>query len=222
MHDAVQVLAHCNERRLAVVPQGGNTGLVGGSVPAFDEVVLCTAGLNDIRTFDPVRSCRSRWSPVSGPAVCPAAVTAMDWLLRHRQPSITVAQFQPLCQALAALCTHMSPNAMAGVNLKLNGSQTTSVRGEGRLVMPSTCAIPAVKLIAHVMCQVSGILVCDAGCVLESLDNYLAERGFGVPLDLGAKGSCQIGGNVSTNAGDDNQACEWRCHPRGGGGALTR
>lgn len=25
------VLAHCNERRLAVVPQGGNTGLVGGS-----------------------------------------------------------------------------------------------------------------------------------------------------------------------------------------------
>jgi len=25
------VLRHCNERRLAIVPQGGNTGLVGGS-----------------------------------------------------------------------------------------------------------------------------------------------------------------------------------------------
>ena len=50
-----QVLAHCNARRLAVVPQGGNTGLVGGSVPMFDEVVLCTAGLSDIRSFDPVR-----------------------------------------------------------------------------------------------------------------------------------------------------------------------
>ena len=48
------MLAHCNERRLAVVPQGGNTGLVGGSVPAFDEVVLCTAGLKDIRHFDEV------------------------------------------------------------------------------------------------------------------------------------------------------------------------
>ncbi len=47
----------------------------------------------------------------------------------------------------------------------------------------------------------TGILVCDAGCVLEALDNYLNEQGFGVPLDLGAKGSCQIGGNVSTNAG---------------------
>ena len=50
-----QVLAHCDARRLAVVPQGGNTGLVGGSVPMFDEVVLCTAGLNGIRSFDPVR-----------------------------------------------------------------------------------------------------------------------------------------------------------------------
>ncbi len=58
--------------------------------------------------------------------------------------------------------------------------------------------------------QVSGILVCDAGCVLEALDNYLAERGFGVPLDLGAKGSCQIGGNVSTNAGDSSRACRLR------------
>ncbi|CAN0317560.1 unnamed protein product, partial [Ectocarpus sp. 13 AM-2016] len=29
-----RLLRHCNERRIAVVPQGGNTGLVGGSVPA--------------------------------------------------------------------------------------------------------------------------------------------------------------------------------------------
>jgi D-2-hydroxyglutarate dehydrogenase len=27
------------------------------------------------------------------------------------------------------------------------------------------------------------------------------ERGFIMPLDLGAKGSCQIGGNAATNAG---------------------
>jgi len=48
---------------------------------------------------------------------------------------------------------------------------------------------------------VSGILVCEAGCILEELDTWLRERGFIMPLDLGAKGSCQIGGNVSTNAG---------------------
>lgn len=34
-----QILKYCNYRLLAVVPQGGNTGLVGGSVPVFDEVI---------------------------------------------------------------------------------------------------------------------------------------------------------------------------------------
>lgn len=46
-----------------------------------------------------------------------------------------------------------------------------------------------------------GVLTCQAGCVLEQLESYLLEHGFMMPLDLGAKGSCQIGGNVSTNAG---------------------
>ena len=34
-----QILKYCNSRSLAVVPQGGNTGLVGGSVPVHDEVI---------------------------------------------------------------------------------------------------------------------------------------------------------------------------------------
>lgn len=37
--------------------------------------------------------------------------------------------------------------------------------------------------------------------MLENLSLYLEERDFIMPLDLGAKGSCHIGGNVSTNAG---------------------
>ena len=49
--------------------------------------------------------------------------------------------------------------------------------------------------------QVLGMLTCQAGCVLEQLDNHVGEHGHIMPLDLGAKGSCQIGGNVSTNAG---------------------
>ena len=51
--------------------------------------------------------------------------------------------------------------------------------------------------------QVSGTLVCQAGCILEHLDNQVGAQGFTMPLDLGAKGSCQIGGNVSTNAGTE-------------------
>ena len=34
-----------------------------------------------------------------------------------------------------------------------------------------------------------------------TLVRYLAEHGFMVPLDLGAKGTCTIGGNAATNAG---------------------
>ena len=49
--------------------------------------------------------------------------------------------------------------------------------------------------------EVSGALVVDAGVILEVADHYLAERNHIFPLDLGAKGSCHIGGNVATNAG---------------------
>jgi FAD/FMN-containing dehydrogenase len=66
----------------------------------------------------------------------------------------------------------------------------------------------------------AGILVADAGCILQSLTDYVAPHDHIMPLDLGAKGrcvcnarclsvlllihcvtSCQIGGNVATNAG---------------------
>lgn len=45
-------VAYCNEQHLAVVAQGGNTGLVGGSVPLADELVLSLRRLNRIRAFD--------------------------------------------------------------------------------------------------------------------------------------------------------------------------
>jgi len=47
----------------------------------------------------------------------------------------------------------------------------------------------------------SSVVRVQAGVVLEQLNDYLANHGLMVPLDLGAKGSCHIGGNVSTNAG---------------------
>eukprot|EP00750_Incisomonas_marina_P030018 INCI7256.11.p2 GENE.INCI7256.11~~INCI7256.11.p2 ORF type:complete len:386 (-),score=57.82 INCI7256.11:3120-4277(-) len=47
----------------------------------------------------------------------------------------------------------------------------------------------------------SGIVTCEAGTVLENLETWAAEHSLTVPLDLGSKGSCQVGGNVATNAG---------------------
>lgn len=96
-----EILKYCNSRKLAVCPQGGNTGLVGGSVPVFDEIVLSTQLMNKIEQLDPI----------------------------------------------------------------------------------------------------SGILVCQSGCVLEQLDDHARSHDLIMPIDLGAKGTCHIGGNVSTNAG---------------------
>jgi FAD/FMN-containing dehydrogenase len=41
----------------------------------------------------------------------------------------------------------------------------------------------------------------DAGCVLANLQGVADEHDRFFPLSLGAEGSCQIGGNLSTNAG---------------------
>jgi hypothetical protein len=49
-----KILKYCWENRIAVVPQGGNTGLVGGSIPKNDEVVLSLTNLSKVRSFDPV------------------------------------------------------------------------------------------------------------------------------------------------------------------------
>jgi D-lactate dehydrogenase (cytochrome) len=41
----------------------------------------------------------------------------------------------------------------------------------------------------------------EAGCILQSIQEAAAEADRLFPLSLGAEGSCQIGGNLSTNAG---------------------
>ncbi|GBP41344.1 D-2-hydroxyglutarate dehydrogenase, mitochondrial [Eumeta japonica] len=94
VEEVSQILTHCNAKKLAVCPQGGNTGLVGGSVPVFDEIVLSLALMNKIISLD----------------------------------------------------------------------------------------------------EISGSLVCEAGCILENLEQHAKEHNLIMPLDLGAKGTCHIGG----------------------------
>ena len=95
------VLAACAELGVPLVPQGGNTGMVGGGVPRAGEVVVSTERLATIEDFD---------------------------------------------------------------------ESAATVRVQ-------------------------------AGVVLEALQGFLAERGHTMPVDLGARGSCQIGGMIATNAG---------------------
>src|SRR5918995_1417226 len=104
--EVAALLALCHEAGVPVVPQGGNTGLVGGGVPddTGAMAVLSLGRLNPIRAIDP-----------------------------------------------------------------LNDTLTV-----------------------------------EAGCVLETVQKAAAEVNRLFPLSLGAQGSCQIGGNLSSNAGGVN------------------
>src|SRR5262245_29966974 len=104
--EAARVVELCAREGVAVVPQGGNTGLVGGSVPtgAQREIVLALGRMNRIRALD---------------------------------------------------------------------------------VLNDTVTV-------------------EAGCVLATVQRAADEAGRLFPLSLGAEGSCQIGGNLSTNAGGVN------------------
>uniref|UniRef100_A0A0N5C4C5 D-2-hydroxyglutarate dehydrogenase, mitochondrial n=1 Tax=Strongyloides papillosus TaxID=174720 RepID=A0A0N5C4C5_STREA len=101
MEEISEIVKYCYKENIAIVPQSGNTGLVGGSIPMFDETILSLRRLRNNFTFD----------------------------------------------------------------------------------------------------QTSGIVECDAGFILEEINDKLKEHGYMMPIDLGAKGSCFIGGNVATCAG---------------------
>ena len=91
----------CRKIGLSIIPQGGNTSMVGGSVPRNGEVILSLSRLNKIEHFD----------------------------------------------------------------------------------------------------QVSATVQVQAGVVLEDLQEHLGDSRCVFPVDLGARGSCQIGGMIATNAG---------------------
>lgn len=45
------------------------------------------------------------------------------------------------------------------------------------------------------------VLVAEAGCILQTAQEAAAEQGLQLAIDLGARGSCTLGGVIATNAG---------------------
>jgi FAD/FMN-containing dehydrogenase len=56
VHEVAAVVAYCDASRIALVPQGGNTGLVGGQTPdaSGHQIVLSLQRLKRIREIDPM------------------------------------------------------------------------------------------------------------------------------------------------------------------------
>ncbi len=73
---------------------------------------------------------------------------------------------------------------------------------EGAITQPDEMALSLERMNAiYEIDEAAKTVSVGAGVILENLRNAVAEKNLLFPLDIGAKGSCMIGGNISTNAG---------------------
>src|SRR5882672_4084828 len=101
-----EILKIANETSTAIVPQGGNTGLVGGQIPHNGEVVLSLQRLDKVREVD----------PVSNTITVEAGVT----LQRTREAAAQVDRLYPQLLPSEGTCT-------IGGNLSTNAGGTAAI-----------------------------------------------------------------------------------------------
>jgi FAD/FMN-containing dehydrogenase len=106
VEEVAAILKLANETKTAIVPQGGNTGLVGGQIPLNGEVLLSLMRLDKIREID----------PVSNTMTVEAGVT----LRRAREAAAEVDRLYPQLLPSEGSCT-------IGGNLATNAGGTTAL-----------------------------------------------------------------------------------------------
>ncbi len=92
------------------------------------------------------------------------------------------------------------------------GIVVTPQGGRTGLVQASTPSKGTANLVLNLgrmnqiraMDPVGDTVTVDAGIILETLRDKMADSGKLFPLSIGSKGTCQIGGNIATNAGGIN------------------
>jgi FAD/FMN-containing dehydrogenase len=104
--EVADILKLANEMSTPIVPQGGNTGLVGGQIAQHGEIVLSLNRLDRIREVD----------PVSNTMTCEAGVT----LQRAREAAAEVDRLYPQLLPSEGTCT-------IGGNLSTNAGGTAAL-----------------------------------------------------------------------------------------------
>jgi FAD/FMN-containing dehydrogenase len=90
--------------------------------------------------------------------------------------------------------------AGAGVRIVPQGGMTGLVGG-GVPVAPSLAVSMERMRAIEEIDAASACMIVQAGVTLENVQKAADEAGFFFPLDLGGRGTAQVGGNASTNAG---------------------
>jgi FAD/FMN-containing dehydrogenase len=104
--EVAAILKLANDSATPIVPQGGNTGLVGGQIPHHNEIVLSLNRLDRIREVD----------PTSYTITCEAGVT----LARARDAAAAVDRLYPQLLPSEGTCT-------IGGNLSTNAGGTAAI-----------------------------------------------------------------------------------------------
>jgi FAD/FMN-containing dehydrogenase len=122
----------------------------------------------------------------------------IDWRRRYHGRTLCVAR--PKTRDEVATLVRVCLDA--GVAIVPQGGNTShcgaGIPGEdGRSILISLSRMKAIRSID----PMNNTLIAEAGCVLKAVHEAASSVGRLFPLSLAAEGSCQIGGNLSTNAG---------------------
>ena len=122
----------------------------------------------------------------------------VDW--RKRTRGATLAVLRPSTTAeVAAVVRVCAEHEIGIVPQGGNTGQCAAAipSADGREVVLSLSRMNRIRTID----EQNNTLVVEAGCILKNIQDAAARVDRLFPLSLGAEGSCQIGGNLSTNAG---------------------
>jgi D-lactate dehydrogenase (cytochrome) len=145
---------------------------------------------------------------VLGPAGLVSSDDAMqpylaEWRGLYAGRALAVA----IPDSTAAAAAVVRACAARGVAIVPQGGNTGLVGGA---VAQSTDERPQIVLSARRLARIRHVdpdnyaITAESGCILSALQAAAAAAGRLFPLSLAAEGSCQLGGNISTNAGGIN------------------
>jgi FAD/FMN-containing dehydrogenase len=125
----------------------------------------------------------------------------IDWrgIYRGASPAVVRPASTAEVAAVVTLCAESgTPMVPQGGNTGMCGAAVPHAGGK-EIVLSLARMNRVIELDA-----LNNTITVEAGCVLANIQQAAAEADRLFPLSLGAEGSCQIGGNLSTNAGGVN------------------
>jgi len=126
-----------------------------------------------------------------------------EWrgLFQGRTPLMLMPSSTAEVSAIMKICsTHGVAVVPQGGNTGLAGGAIPGIDGVDAQILLSTSRLNQVTDID----AENYTMTAGAGCLLAEIQSAAQDAGLFFPLSLAAEGSCQIGGNISTNAGGTN------------------